>query len=89
MTVAQKETAASFVIINPATGKEVTTYLGHSDAEVEVILADVGIAQRKWQGVPFPERSRHFRAISVASRASPGAESISMQSPAFRGCGAR
>lgn len=68
MTVAQKETAASFVIINPANGKEVATYLGHSDAEVEAILADVGIAQRKWQGVPFPERSRHFRAIAAQLR---------------------
>lgn len=68
MVVAQKETAPSFVIVNPATGKEVTTYEGHSDGEVEAILTDVGAAQRKWQAVPFAERSKHFRAIAAELR---------------------
>ena len=38
MVVAHKESATSFVIINPATGNEVTTYAGHTDSEVEAIL---------------------------------------------------
>ena len=67
MSVA-KETATSFVSINPATGKEVATSAGHSDSEVEAILADVGIAQKKWQATPFSERSKHFRAIAAQLR---------------------
>jgi succinate-semialdehyde dehydrogenase/glutarate-semialdehyde dehydrogenase len=68
MAVAQKESAASFVIINPATGKEVATYTGHTDSEVESILADVGIAQKQWQSSSFAERSKHFRAIAAQLR---------------------
>jgi len=68
VAVAQKECATSFVIINPATGKEVTTYAGHSDSEVEAILADVGIAQKKWQATSYAERAKHFRAIATQLR---------------------
>jgi succinate-semialdehyde dehydrogenase / glutarate-semialdehyde dehydrogenase len=68
MVVAEKETATSFVSINPATGKEVNTYQGHTDSEVEAILNDVGIAQKKWQAVPFSERSKHFNAIAAQLR---------------------
>src|SRR5215510_14270193 len=68
MVVGEKETATSFVIINPATGKEVATYAGHTDSEVESILADVGIAQKKWQAVPFSERSKHLRGIAAQLR---------------------
>src|SRR5215831_21024990 len=68
MAVAQIESATSFVIINPATGEEVTTYPGHSDSEVEAILADVGIAQKKWQASSYAERSKHFRAIAAQLR---------------------
>ena len=64
MPVAQRESAASFVIVNPATGQEVTTYSGHSDSEVEAILAEVGVAQKKWQAASFAERGNHFRAIA-------------------------
>ena len=68
MAVAQKESATSFVIINPATGKEVATYQGHTDNEAEAILNEVGIAQKKWQATPFSERSKHFRSIAVQLR---------------------
>jgi succinate-semialdehyde dehydrogenase/glutarate-semialdehyde dehydrogenase len=68
MSVAEKETAASFVIINPATGKEVVTYEGHTDKEVDAILTDVGTAQRKWRALSFAERSTHFRAIAAQLR---------------------
>ncbi len=68
MTVAQKETAASFVIVNPATGKEVATYPGHTDSEAEAIVNEVGIAQKKWQALTFAERSKHFRAIAAQLR---------------------
>jgi succinate-semialdehyde dehydrogenase/glutarate-semialdehyde dehydrogenase len=68
MVVAEKETATSFVSINPATGKEVTAYQGHTDSEVEAILNDVGSAQKKWQAVPFSERSKHFKAIAAQLR---------------------
>jgi len=68
MVVGEKETASSFVIINPATGKEVTTYHGHTDSEVEAILNDVGSAQKKWQAVPFSGRSKHFKAIAAQLR---------------------
>src|SRR5262252_1544243 len=68
MVVGEKETATSFVSINPATGKEVTTYQGHTDSEVEAILNDVGIAQKKWRAVPFSERSKHFKAIAAQLR---------------------
>jgi len=68
MAVAQKESATSFVIINPATGKEVATYTGHTDSEVEAILAEVGIAQKKWQVTSYAERAKHFRAIAAQLR---------------------
>jgi len=68
MVVAQKELATSFVIINPATGKEVATYPGHTDTEVEAILADVGIAQKKWQAASYAERAKYFRAIAAQLR---------------------
>jgi succinate-semialdehyde dehydrogenase / glutarate-semialdehyde dehydrogenase len=68
MAVAQKESATSFVIINPATGKEVATYSGHTDSEVEAILADVGIAQKKWQAASYAERAKYFRAIAAQLR---------------------
>ena len=68
MVVGEKETATSFVSINPATGKEVTTYHGHTDSEVEAILNDVGSAQKKWQAVPFSGRSKHFKAIAAQLR---------------------
>jgi succinate-semialdehyde dehydrogenase/glutarate-semialdehyde dehydrogenase len=67
MTVAHRD-AASFISINPATGKEVAVYPGHSDAEIDAILAEVGIAQRRWEAVPFPERSGHFRSIAAQFR---------------------
>src|SRR5262245_25568625 len=72
MAVAQKESATSFVIINPATGKEVATYAGHTESEVEAILADVGIAQKRWQATSFAERSKHFRAIAAQLRKEAG-----------------
>src|SRR5215813_8246666 len=68
MAVAQKESATSFVSINPATGEEVATYAGHTDTEVEAILADVGIAQKKWQASSYAERAKHFRAIAAQLR---------------------
>src|SRR5215470_11041772 len=68
MAVGQKESATSFVIVNPATGKEVATYAGHSDSEVEAILADVGIAQKKWASSSYVERAKHFRAITAQLR---------------------
>jgi succinate-semialdehyde dehydrogenase / glutarate-semialdehyde dehydrogenase len=68
MAVAQKESATSFVIINPATGKEVATYAGHTDSEVEAILADVGIAQKKWHAASYAERAKYFRAIAAQLR---------------------
>ena len=57
-----------FVTVNPTTGKQIATYEGHSDAEVQSILADVGTAQRKWQATSFAERSAHFRAVATQLR---------------------
>src|SRR5215510_12792392 len=68
MAVAQIESATSFVIINPATGEEVATYAGHTDTEVEAILADVGIAQKKWQATSYADRAKYFRAIAAQLR---------------------
>ena len=68
MATAQTETAASFSIVNPANGMEVTTYAGHTDSEVQTILNEVGVAQRKWQALSFAERAKHFRAVSVQLR---------------------
>jgi succinate-semialdehyde dehydrogenase/glutarate-semialdehyde dehydrogenase len=68
MAVAEKESATAFVIINPATGKEVATYDGHTDSEVEAILAEVGIAQKKWNATSYAERAKHFRAIAAQLR---------------------
>jgi succinate-semialdehyde dehydrogenase/glutarate-semialdehyde dehydrogenase len=72
MAVAQKESATSFVIINPATGKEVATYAGHSDSEAEAILTEVGIAQKKWQNASYAERAKYFRAIAAQLRTEAG-----------------
>jgi succinate-semialdehyde dehydrogenase/glutarate-semialdehyde dehydrogenase len=66
--VAEQESATSFVSINPATGKEVATYRGHTDTEVEAILGDVGLAQKKWQAAPYAERAKYFRAIAAQLR---------------------
>ena len=58
----------SFVIVNPTTGRDVATYAGHSDGEIQTILDEVAAAQREWQDVPFPVRSEHFRAVATQLR---------------------
>src|SRR5262252_9347938 len=66
--MAPKETASSFVIVNPVNGKEIATYAGHTDGEVKAILEEVGTAQKKWAALPFSERSRYFRAVAAQLR---------------------
>ena len=66
--VLAKDKAATFRIINPADGKEIAAYEGHSDEEVKQILADVAAAQRKWRTVSFADRGRHLRKVASVLR---------------------
>ncbi len=44
--------------INPATGKEIKTYLDMNESEVEKILKNADSAFKKWQSVNFADRSK-------------------------------
>ncbi|GFK94785.1 Succinate semialdehyde dehydrogenase [NAD(P)+] Sad [Fundidesulfovibrio magnetotacticus] len=60
-----------FKSINPATGREATSFEEHTPAQVEAILADMRNAQRCWRNFRLDERAECLRRVAdnLAERA--------------------
>jgi succinate-semialdehyde dehydrogenase/glutarate-semialdehyde dehydrogenase len=59
-----EKSAHSFVIVNPADGREVARHAGHSDREVREILDRVGVAARSWRALRFGERAGYLTRLA-------------------------
>jgi succinate-semialdehyde dehydrogenase/glutarate-semialdehyde dehydrogenase len=51
--------------INPATGKAITTWDTHTDADVDRLLERAHAATRSWGRVPIPDRVEVVRAVAT------------------------
>jgi succinate-semialdehyde dehydrogenase/glutarate-semialdehyde dehydrogenase len=57
-----------FVSINPATGRRLARYRGHSRADLDRALARAQTAQRGWREAPFGTRARLLRTLAHTLR---------------------
>jgi succinate-semialdehyde dehydrogenase/glutarate-semialdehyde dehydrogenase len=56
----------NFVSLNPATGRQIARYPGHTAAQVERMLARAHAAQRRWRALPLKRRLPLLRALGRA-----------------------
>lgn len=53
-----------FTALNPATGRQLGRYAGHTATQVEKALARAHVAQRRWRVLPLKRRIPHLRALA-------------------------
>jgi succinate-semialdehyde dehydrogenase/glutarate-semialdehyde dehydrogenase len=58
-----------FVTTNPATGRRLASYPGHTPAAVERAVARAAASQRRWRELPVTERAKYLGALAALLRA--------------------